>query len=755
LLAVKNLLMISTTFRKLIFVFLTFCYSVVLADNNWPKEIPLPDKGKIIIYQPQPEKLLGPNLTSRAAISVKKSEKEEPIFGVIWSEGVLETDRDSRMATLKSIKITDVKFPEIQDTSKVEALKKLIEKEILKWDLEVSLDELAATLEENKLATDDKLSTAPPKIIYKNKPATLVIIDGEPIVKKDDKMNMERVLNTPYLIVKSPENSKFYLYGDKTWYVSGSPKEAFKTTKDLPKSITSLNDAIKKEIAEKKDTAKAPVPAPEIIISTVPAELITSDGEPDFSSVPGTGLLYMSNTRNNVFMEVASQKYYVLLTGRWYTSASMEGPWTYVAADKLPADFAKIPEGSEKDEVLASIAGTDAAKDAVMDAQIPQTAKVDRKATKATVTFDGEPKFTKIEGTNLELAENSSTTVLKSEGKYYAVEKGVWFIADDPKGPWTVSDKRPEDVDKIPAESPAYNVKYVYIYESTPEVVYVGYTPGYTGCYVYGPTVVYGTGYYYQPWYGAYYYPHPVTYGFSMHYNPYSGWSMGFHMNYGMFHMSFYGGGGWYGCGGYYPPYAHHHHHGGYYGPHGGHNRNTTIINNGNIYGDRNGISTRPSDGRGQGNRGDMNRPSQQPGGGANRPSQGGGGTGANRPSQQPAGPSQQPAGGAGGNRPSQQPAGPSQQPAGGDNRAKPSQETPNNVYSDRQGNVYQNNNGDWQQRDNNGWKSTQPSNQMQRDSQNRTRSNNNYNNNNRSAPSRSAPSRSAPSRGGGGGRRR
>jgi hypothetical protein len=749
--------------KKIIFLLLVFNYSNILAGENWPKEIPLPEGGKIIIYQPQPEKLLGPNLNSRAAIAVQKTKKDDPIFGVIWGEGVLETDRDSRMATLKSIKITDVKFPEVQDSSKIDALKKLIETEILKWDMEISLDELAATLEENNQATDDKLSTKPPKIIYMKKPASLVIIDGEPIVKKDDKMNMERVLNSPFLIVKSPENNKFYLYGDKTWYFSSSAKEGFKTTKDLPKSIKSLDESIRKQITENKDTAKAPNPAPEIVISTTPAELISSNGEPDFSSVPGTGLLYMSNTSNNVFMDVASQKYYVLLTGRWYTASAMTGPWTFVEADKLPADFAKIPEGSDKDEVLASVAGTDAAKDAVMDAQIPQTAKVDRKNAKVTVNYDGEPKFSKIEGTSMELAENSSVTVLKSAGKYYAVENGVWFISDNAKGPWSVSDKRPEDVDKIPAESPAYNVKYVYIYESTPEVVYVGYTPGYTGCYVYGPTVVYGTGYYYQPWYGAYYYPAPVTYGLSMHYNPYSGWSMGFHVNYGMFHMSFYGGGGWYGCGGYHPPYGYHRH-GGYYGPHGGYgNRSTVIvnngnINNGNIYGGRDGVSSRPSNGGNYSG----NRPSQQPAGGTgdrNRPSQQPGGAGAgsaNRPSTQPAGgaggadrPSTQPAGGAGGKGPSQQPA--------GDNRAKPSAGTSNNVYSDKQGNVYQNNNGNWQQRDNSGWKDTQPSNQMQRDSQNRTRSNNNTQNYQRSAPQQrsSSPSRSAPSRGGGGGRRR
>ena len=71
-------------------------------------------------------------------------------------------------------------------------------------------------------------------------------------------------------------------------------------------------------------------------------------------------------------------------------------------------------------------------------------------------------------------------------------------------------------VEDIPVDVPVYNVKYVYVYHVTPEVVYVGYTPAYTGCYVYGTTIVYGTGYYYPGWYGRYYWARPATWGFSV-----------------------------------------------------------------------------------------------------------------------------------------------------------------------------------------------------------------------------------------------
>ncbi len=132
----------------------------------------------------------------------------------------------------------------------------------------------------------------------------------------------------------------------------------------------------------------------------------------------------------------------------------------------------------------------------------------------------------------------------------------MWFSGANAEGPWTVCDKVPDEVQKIPPSSPVYNVKYVYVYESTPEYIYMGYTPGYMGCFVYGPTVIYGTGFCYNPWYGPYYYPRPVTWGFSVHYNPWTGWSMGIGFSVGWFHAGFVGyhGGGWFGPAMYRPP---------------------------------------------------------------------------------------------------------------------------------------------------------------------------------------------------------
>ena len=162
--------------------------------------------------------------------------------------------------------------------------------------------------------------------------------------------------------------------------------------------------------------------------------------------------------------------------------------------------------------------------------------------------IDGDPKFDAIEGTQMQYALNANVPIILFGGMYYACDNGIWFSASSAGGPWVVTSAIPAEIYTIPPSCPVHQVTYVRVYDYTPTTVVFGYTPGYLGSYVYGPTVIYGTGYYYQPWYGTVYYPRPVTYGYNFHYNPWTGWSMGFTVGtagpYGWFGVSV---GGWWG----------------------------------------------------------------------------------------------------------------------------------------------------------------------------------------------------------------
>jgi len=524
--------------------------STALADEeDWPIQIDAP-KGTIVIYQPQVETFKNNTLTGRAAVSVTLSGKADPMFGAVWIKARVDTDRDTRMVSILDLKVPRVRFAEATPEQEKQ-LVDLIEKEFPKWDLKQSLDRLLASLEvaEKEQAAAEGLKSTPPKIIFVDYPAVLVTLDGEPELQSVEDSGLMRVVNTPFLIVLVPKKKRYYLDGGEIWYMAEDAKGPWKKTDDVPAEVVALRppEALEEvtELKKESETDTKDSGVPSIIVATEPTELIVSDGKPKYTPIEGNELLYMSNTESDVLLEIQTQRYFVVLSGRWYASKSLSGPWTHVASDQLPASFAKIPPDSEMDHVLTFVAGTKEAEEAVLDSQIPQTAAIKRSEAKLTVTYDGKPKFETIEGTDMKYAVNTSYSVIKVKKKYYACHQAVWFVADDPLGPWVVADEIPQDIYTIPPSCPVYNVKYVTIYDSTPEVVYVGYTPGYVGSYVYVNTIVYGTGWYYPAWYGRYYYPRPATWGFHVRWNPWYGWGFGLSYSTGRFTFSI-GFGGWY-----------------------------------------------------------------------------------------------------------------------------------------------------------------------------------------------------------------
>ena len=129
---------------------------------------------------------------------------------------------------------------------------------------------------------------------------------------------------------------------------------------------------------------------------------------------------------------------------------------------------------------------------------------------------DGNPSFEPIDGTSLQQAVNAPIPVIRlGESSFYALDNGVWFVAASPFGPWSVATSVPAVVYSIPRRSPLHYVTYVRIYDATPDVVYIGYTPGYVGSYISSDfVVVYGTGWHYRPWIGSVWYSAPLTWGF-------------------------------------------------------------------------------------------------------------------------------------------------------------------------------------------------------------------------------------------------
>jgi hypothetical protein len=519
-----------------------------LAQDHWPKTIYVPDGGYVNIYRPQVESFIGNIMTFKSTISMTASGSDDPVFGVFWTTDTVKTDRRKREVTIRSVKVDDIRMSADDIPFAEEDVKPALEACIPKLIHPLSLDGVLASLDrsdqETALAGD--ISNGAPRLIFRTSPSMLVPIDGQPILRDNKDWGLDVVVNSPATIIKN-KDGQFYLYAGGNWYVAPDATGPYTYTDNVQHSLRVIARGLEKAAKRSGGAAaggamagggaaggtaagaKGKSPVCDIVISTVPAELIQSDGSPDLQPVSATALRYVSNSGHPILMDTTTKLYYMLLSGRWYRSDSLNenGQWQYVAADQLPWDFARIPAGSPIADVLPSVAGTPEAKEAIMDAQVPQVEKIDRKATMTDVVYDGVPRFQAIEGTDMQYAVNTCATVVGWRAQFYAVDDGVWFTAGTPVGPWTVSAFRPDEMDLVPPDCPIYNARYVDIYQVSNDYVYDGYTPGYLNSYIGDCTVVYGTGFYYRPWMGSYYYPRPWTWGFGMCYDPWYGWAFG------------------------------------------------------------------------------------------------------------------------------------------------------------------------------------------------------------------------------------
>jgi hypothetical protein len=500
-------------------------------NDSWPRQFTTARGSRVVIYQPQAETFRGETVTGRAAVSVTRKTDSSPKFGVVFFEARVSVDRDSRTVSILGVKVRRVRFPSITP-DREKTFSAILEEEIPKWQLVVSYDRLLESLKvaERERRSAEGLKNEPPRIGFAQEPTVLVVFDGEPRLKEIPGGPFQSVINTPFFMVFDSRTRQYFLAGgSRWWYRASDPKGPWVSIDAPPRDVEALAARSGSQTRELDDGTQRAGP-PKILVATEPTELVVSEGKPTFKPVASLDLLYMDNSEGDVLLDVPSQTYFVLLAGRWFKNTSLsEGGWTFVPPDSLPPSFSKIPPDSPVGDVLASVAGTDEAEEALLDAQIPETAAVKRSTAKLEVRYDGEPKFAAIEGTSIRYAVNASTEVLEIRGRYYACDNAVWFVADTPTGLWALADSVPSaDLEAIPPSAPVYNVKYVTIYDSTPDVVYVGYTPGYLGSYACGNVMVWGTGFYYQPWVGlTYYWPWPWTWGFGAHYDAWDGWCFG------------------------------------------------------------------------------------------------------------------------------------------------------------------------------------------------------------------------------------
>jgi hypothetical protein len=560
--------------------------------DPWPKTAKL---GGVTygIYEPQLDSWNYYEYAAHAAVSVLAAGAKEPVFGVIWVTARSLVDRQNRSVELVGLAVTKVNFP----SAPAEAVQyqKDFQALLTKKTATLPLDRLKSQLAiegAEKKAKAVPVKNDPPRFVFSDKPAVLVLVDGDPVWVPVKGSSLQRVLNTRALVL-SDTLGNFYVHVLDGFETAASLLGPWTAAPVVPAGAAEAAETLGKEnvvdlMRGEPDSKTKKWPslrngAPAIVVATTPTELIVTRGPFDWVPIAGTKLLYLENTTGNVFKDLDDQRTYVLVTGRWFRSLELSGPWAYVKGKDLPTDFAMIPDDSPKENVKASVPGTAQAAELIIANEIPQTAVIYRTKLSFTAKISGPPEIKPIPDTSMSWVVNSPAPIIKvDDNDWFACSGGVWFAASALAGPWTVAAYVPAVVYTIPPSSPLYYVTFVHVYSSTATTVVVAYTPGYTGTVVSADgVVVYGTGYVYPSYVSStVWYPAPVTYGYAANptWTPWTGWALGFGFGFALAASTAgYHWGGCWGCAPYwgampyaYRGYGYYGYHGAAYGPYGG-----------------------------------------------------------------------------------------------------------------------------------------------------------------------------------------
>jgi hypothetical protein len=505
--------------------------AVVPVDGGWPRAYTTGSGARLVLYEPQVASWADEKrIVMYAAVSYRGRNEQTPALGTLRIEADTKISLDERLVNFPEFTITASNFPTMPREQQAAVLGE-ISSSVPCDERVIGLDRVLAAVDTSQVKPRnvDGVKADPPAVFYSTVPAVLVNLDGDPIWSPMKDGDLRFALNTSWDLFEHMPSRSYFLRTDSAWMKAVSIDGPWTAAGKLPDSFSRLPDDGRWKDARAGVARHAPGgPAPGVFMSRKPAEMILLRGAPVYAAVSGTGLLWVSNTRSDIFRAGKTGPVYYLVSGRWFTAPDFKGPWTF-ATPNLPEDFKRIPREHPRSHVLASVPNTTQAFEAVLLAQVPQTARVSRARVAAPeAVYQGEPQFQPIEYTSVARAVNTDKDILKVGDLYYLCVDGVWFMSRSASGPWTLSDSIPDEIYEIPISSPAYHVTNVTVENADDEAVVFATDAAYTGVVVAWGCAVWGTGWSHPPYVGWHgdslvYYPRSPSYGDAARYNPKTG----------------------------------------------------------------------------------------------------------------------------------------------------------------------------------------------------------------------------------------
>ena len=356
-------------------------------------------------------------MVAYGAVGVEIPGAQKPALGSVKVEVDTKVSLDERLVNFSDLTLTETNFPTLSKDQTREIAAEIV-KAIPDEDRVIALDRVLAAVDKSQILPKnvEGVKADPPAIFFSQTPAVLVNIDGDPIWSPIKENDLKFLVNTNWDLFQHEPTKTFYLLHEGSWLTTTDLKGAWSPAAKLPESFSKL------PADENWKDTKAAVPGkklaankvPNVFVSFTPAEMILLTGAPNYVLVDGTqNLLWVSNTESDVFRMGKTGPVYYLVSGRWFSAPDFTGPWTF-ATPNMPEVFQSIPLEHPRSRVLAAVPGTQQAAEAVLLAQVPQTAKVNKKEIKAPeVAYQGDPKFEPIEKTKVEQAVNTDKQIIK------------------------------------------------------------------------------------------------------------------------------------------------------------------------------------------------------------------------------------------------------------------------------------------------------------------------------------------------------
>ena len=179
------------------------------------------------------------HFTSTIAFSLTPAGQTTMEYGTATVAGDTVVDMDKRMVTIRSPKVTDVRFPKPVPANYTAAVMDAATRE----SLEVRLDHFLAHLADEVLsqAAPAGFNTSPPPILVRSTPTALLFVNGAPVPSAVPNTGLEVIVNANWPLYRHASGGgAYYLLALDCWLTSGKLDQGWKAATSLPGDFSKL-----------------------------------------------------------------------------------------------------------------------------------------------------------------------------------------------------------------------------------------------------------------------------------------------------------------------------------------------------------------------------------------------------------------------------------------------------------------------------------------------------------------------------------